>query len=158
MAVQVFYEPTALARCEEGSTIFLRLCSALEAFDVAVDADQLELNTAPSWPILEAEEEWDRRAEAAAVTRELGPNPDARSSHSATGLGNANSRPLYTATSGGSTGPKPVYTAKGERRDGDGGHAQQQWRGGGAEESEGGVAGWMAEAASEVEADKVCQG
>ncbi|CAM9814124.1 unnamed protein product [Ectocarpus sp. 6 AP-2014] len=63
--VKVFYEPTALARCREGSIILLRLCAALEAFDVAIDTDQSALNTPPRWPILEEEEEWDRRAEEA---------------------------------------------------------------------------------------------
>ncbi|CAM9347045.1 unnamed protein product, partial [Ectocarpus sp. 13 AM-2016] len=62
--VKVFYEPTALARCREGSIILLRLCAALEAFDVVIDTDQSDLDTPPRWPILEEEEEWDRRAEA----------------------------------------------------------------------------------------------
>ncbi|CAB1111428.1 unnamed protein product [Ectocarpus sp. CCAP 1310/34] len=61
--VKVFYEPTALARCREGSIILLRLCAALEAFDVAIDTDQSALDTPPRWPILEEEEEWDRLAE-----------------------------------------------------------------------------------------------
>lgn len=61
----MFYEPTALARCREGSIILLRLCAALEAFDVAIATDQSALNTPPRWPILEEEEEWDRRAEEA---------------------------------------------------------------------------------------------
>lgn len=64
---KVFYEPTALARCREGSIILLRLCAALEAFDVAIDSDQSALNSAPRWPILEEEDEWDRRAQAAAT-------------------------------------------------------------------------------------------
>ncbi|CAM9317206.1 unnamed protein product, partial [Hapterophycus canaliculatus] len=45
--VKVFYEPTALARCREGSTILLRLCAALEAFDVAINADQSALDSPP---------------------------------------------------------------------------------------------------------------
>lgn len=55
---QVFYEPTALARCREGSAIFVRLCSALEEFDVGVDADDSALNAPPSWPILAHEGDW----------------------------------------------------------------------------------------------------
>lgn len=65
---QVFYEPTALARCREGSIILLRLCAALEAFDITIDPDQAALDSTPRWPILEEEDEWDRRAEAASVS------------------------------------------------------------------------------------------
>lgn len=67
---QVFYEPTALARCREGSTILLRLCAAVEAFDVAINADQSALDSPPRWQILEEEDEWDRRAEASAIAAE----------------------------------------------------------------------------------------
>lgn len=66
-ACKVFYEPAALLRCEEGSTILLRLCSALEAFDLAIDADQSGLDRQPYWPIIEAELEADRQAEASAA-------------------------------------------------------------------------------------------
>lgn len=59
----MFYEATALVRCREGSTIFLRLCSALEAFDLTVDIDQSGLDSRPRWPILDEEVEMDRRHE-----------------------------------------------------------------------------------------------
>lgn len=63
MPRKVFYEATALVRCREGSTIFLRLCSALEAFDLSIDTDQSALDSRPRWPILDQEVEMDRRHE-----------------------------------------------------------------------------------------------
>lgn len=141
--IKVFYEPTALARCEEGSTILLRLCAALEAFDIAVDADQSQLDISPAWPILDQEAEWDARfaeqatAGAAGVAPQNAPYgqraPSNQQNAGASASSSAGSRRLYTATDT-------------ERSDGQ----QQQWR---EAASDGRGGGWIAAATSEI--DKV---
>lgn len=66
-------------RCREGSTILLRLCAALEAFDIAIDTDQSSLDIEPRWPIIEEEAEYDRQAAEDAAAAEA--SAHARASH-----------------------------------------------------------------------------
>ena len=80
-------------RCREGSIILLRLCAALEAFDLAIDNDQSGLNGRPRWPILEGEEQREHAAAeaAAAIAREnLSANPNYDANPNAFRNSNAN--------------------------------------------------------------------
>ena len=66
-STQEFYEATALVRCRGSCTNFLRLCSTLEAFDLATETDQSALDSRPCWPLLDEEAEWDRKEKEASA-------------------------------------------------------------------------------------------